>query len=39
MTELKCAHGNKPILPGQDKMSVQDVPYHMACWDKKERGR
>ena len=39
MTESRCAYCNKLILPEQDKMSVQDVPYHMACWDKRERDR
>jgi hypothetical protein len=36
---LDSAYCRKPILPGQDKMTIQDVPYHMACWDQKNRER
>ena len=39
MTEVRCAYCDKPILPGQDKMTVQGVPYHSGCWDRKERRR
>jgi len=39
MANELCAHCDKPIPPVSDKTTVQDVPYHMACWDKKQRGR
>jgi hypothetical protein len=32
-----CAQCDKPILPTDHKATVQNVPYHYACWDRKTR--
>ena len=27
-----CGKCGKPILPTADKTTIQDLPYHAACW-------
>jgi len=38
-TPTACGYCGKPILPSEDKVTIQDAAYHSRCWDKKERGR
>jgi hypothetical protein len=35
MADPVCAECGKPILPTEDKTTIQDVPYHAACWTRR----
>jgi hypothetical protein len=32
MADPVSAECGKPILPTADKTTIQDLPYHAACW-------
>jgi hypothetical protein len=31
-----CSECNKPILPTEDKATIQGVAYHSRCWDRRQ---
>jgi hypothetical protein len=37
MVDAGCAICAKPILPIDNKTTIQQIPYHSACWDRKTR--
>jgi len=39
MADPICAKCRKPILVGEDWVTIQDTSYHMGCWDRKQRRR
>jgi hypothetical protein len=32
----ECAICNKPILPTENKVTIQGVAYHSRCWDRRQ---
>jgi uncharacterized protein with PIN domain len=35
LPDRACAECANPILPTDNKTTIQNVPYHSACWDRK----